>query len=171
LTAPRLILIGRVAGAFGVRGEIRITAFSGDPLALVGYRVLRDADGKAALTLSGGRAAKGALITRAPEVPTREAAEALKGLELYIERDALPEPDGDEFYVADLVGLEVRDEAGAVIGRIKSVENFGAGDLLEIAPTDGSPTRWLAFTHDNVPEVRLPEGYVVVHPPEDETAP
>jgi 16S rRNA processing protein RimM len=171
LAAPRFILIARVAGAFGVRGEIRISAFSGEPLALLGYRTLCDADGKAVLTLTGGRAAKDALIARAAEVPTREAAEALKGLELYIGRDALPEPDEDEFYVADLVGLQVRDQAGAVIGRIKSMENFGAGDLLEIAPINGSPTSWLAFTRDNVPELHISDGYVVIHPPEDEAAP
>ena len=168
MDGSRLILIGRVAGAFGVRGEVRITAFSGEPLTLLGYRILCDAEGRPVLTLNSGRSAKGALIARAAEVPTREAAEALRGLELFIPRDVLPEPDEDEFYVADLLGLEVRDEAGGKLGRIRAVENFGAGDLIEIAPADGSASAWLGFTQENVPILRIAEGYVVARIPAEE---
>jgi 16S rRNA processing protein RimM len=168
VAAPRLIEVGRVAGAFGVRGEIRITAYTEDPLALLRYRVLARADGTPALTLTGGRAAKGGLVARATEIADRTQAEAARGLRLYIARDALPPPDEDEFYLADLIGLEARDASGAVIGRVRAVEDFGAGDLLEIQPESG-PTWWLAFTRETVPEVAVDAGYLVVlRPPEAE---
>jgi 16S rRNA processing protein RimM len=166
--ADRLILVGRVAGAFGVRGEIRVTSYTDDPAALVRYGTLMGADGSPALTLSGGRAQKGALIARASEVATREDAEALRGLELYIPRAALPPPDEDEFYLADLVGLAAVTPQGEPLGRIKSVQNFGAGDLLEIAPATG-PSWWLPFTMEAVPDVRIADGVVVaVRPVESE---
>lgn len=162
----RLILVGRVAGAFGVKGEIRITSYTDEPAALVRYRDLKQADGAPALTLTDGRPHKGALVARAREVATREDAEALRGLELYIPRDALPLPEEDEFYLADLIGLRAVTPDGAELGRIKSVQNFGAGDLLEIAPETG-PTWWLPFTKEAVPEVRIAEGLVVVIRPEE----
>jgi 16S rRNA processing protein RimM len=159
--SDRLILVGRVAGAFGVRGEVRITSYTDDPVSLARYRELKRADGSPALTLTGGRAHKGALVARAAEVATREEAEALRGLELYVPRDALPAPDEDEFYLADLIGLAAVAPDGAGVGRIKSVQNFGAGDLLEIEPPTG-PTWWLPFTREAAPEVRIAEGVVVV---------
>lgn len=159
--ADRLLLVGRVAGAFGVRGEIRIHAFTDDPSALIRYRDLKGADGGPALTLTTGRPHKGALVAQAREVATREDAEALRGLELYVPRDLLPPPDDDEFYLADLIGLAAVSPAGAALGHIKSVQNFGAGDLLEIAPDTG-PTWWQPFTLEAVPEVRVADGLVVV---------
>jgi 16S rRNA processing protein RimM len=164
--SDRLILVGRVAGAFGVRGEVRITSYTDDPAALARYRELKRADGSPGLTLTGGRAHKGALVARAAEVATREEAEALRGLELYVPRDALPAPDEDEFYLADLIGLKAVAPDGAEVGRIKSVQNFGAGDLLEIEPPTG-PTWWLPFTKEAAPEVRIAEGAVVVVRPEE----
>ena len=159
--AERLILVGRVAGAFGVRGEVRVNAYTDDPVALVRYRDLMGADGGPALTLTTGRPHKGALVARAKEVSTREEAEALRGLELFVPRDLLPAPDEDEFYLADLIGLAAVSPEGAAIGRIKNVQNFGAGDLLEIAPPSG-PTWWLPFTNEAVPDVRIADGLVVV---------
>jgi 16S rRNA processing protein RimM len=166
---PRLILVAQAAGAFGVKGEMRITAFTADPAALLRYRTLQREDGSPALTLTAGRVAKGALIARAREVETREQAQALRGLRLYIDRASLPEPEEDEYYLADLIGLAVRSPSGEAMGSVKSVNNFGAGDLLEIAPGDGSPTWWAPFTREVVPEVRLTEGVIVVdRPPETE---
>ncbi len=162
----RLILVGRVAGAFGVKGEIRITSYTDDPAALVRYRDLKRADGAPALTLTAGRPHKGALVARANEVATREEAEALRGLELYVPRAALPAPDEDEFYLADLIGLAAVTPDGAPLGRVKSVQNFGAGDLLEIAPPEG-PTWWLPFTKEAVPDVKIAEGVVVAVRPEE----
>lgn len=162
----RLVLVGRVAGAFGVKGEVRITAYTDDPVALVGYGELKRADGTAALTLTTGRPHQGALVARASEVATREDAEALRGLELFVPRDVFPPPDDGEYYLADLVGLAAVTPSGAPLGRIKSVQNFGAGDLLEVAPDVGA-TWWSPFTLEAVPEVRLGDGVVVVIKPEE----
>ena len=156
----RLILVGQVAGAFGVRGEIKLTAFTADPLSLMAYSPLLDERGAAVLTLSGGRAVKGAVIARAREVATREEAQALRGLKLYVLREALPAPEEDEYYLADLVGLAVRSPAGEALGTVKSVANFGAGDLLEIAPADGAPAWFCPFTREAVPDVNLAEGWL-----------
>jgi len=159
---PDLILVARVAGAFGVRGEVRLTAFTGDPLALRDYGDLLRADGSPGLTLVAARAVKGGIIACTPQITTPEQADALRGLELFVPRAALPEPDEDEFYLADLIGLAARDPQGVPVGKIKAVQNFGAGDLLEIDPSDGAASYWLAFTRETTPEVRVAEGYVVV---------
>ena len=166
----RLIMVGQVAGAFGVRGEMRITAHTADPLSLLDYSPLKRQDGSTALTLVTGRAVKGALIAHAREVETREDAQALRGLRLYIDRDALPEPEEDEFYLADLVGLAAVSPEGAAMGRVKSVHNFGAGDLLEIDPETGAASWWAPFTREVVPEVRIAEGMIVVARPEETEA-
>jgi len=170
VNAPRLLLIGRVAGAFGVRGELRITSFAADPLSLLSYGALKREDGTHALTLAAGRAAKGGLVARAREIETRDEAEALRGLRLYIAREDLAEPDEDEFYLADLIGLEARDLAGAVVGTVKTVENFGAGDLVEITPAAGGPSFWLPFTREAVPEVKIAEGWIAIDPPAETVA-
>lgn len=162
-----LIQVGRVAGAFGVRGEVRITSFTAEPSALLDYRDLKREDGSAGLTLLSGRPAKGGVVARAREIETREQAEALRGLKLFIPRSSLPEPDEDEFYVTDLIGLSVETPDGAKLGTIRSVQDFGAGDLLEIAPADGGATWYLPFTKAAVPEVRIGDGVVVGVRPEE----
>jgi 16S rRNA processing protein RimM len=161
-----MILVGRVAGAFGVKGEVRVTAYTAEPAALLDYKDLKREDGSPALTLTSGRPAKGGLVVRAAEVETREEAEALRGLKLFIPRDILPEPDEDEFYVTDLIGLAVETLDGEPLGRIRQVQDFGAGDLLEIQPEAG-PSWWLPFTKEAVPEMRLAEGKVVAVRPEE----
>jgi 16S rRNA processing protein RimM len=165
--ASRLILVGRVAGAFGVRGELRITTYTADPLALAQYRDLKREDGSPGLTLTSARVVKGGVIARAAEVADRDQAEAPRGLSLFVPREILPEAEEDEFYLADLIGLEARDASGAVIGKIKSIQDFGAGDLLEIEPAGGGTTWWLPFTKDAVPEVSIAGGFVVVVKPEE----
>lgn len=172
MTAQRLIEVGRIAGAFGVRGEVRITTYTQDPLALLRYRVLKRADGSPAVTLTNARAAKGGIVARAKEIETRDQAEAARGLKLFVAREDLPPADEDEFYLTDLIGLEARDAAGALIGRIRAVENFGAGDLLEINPASGGASWWLPFTREAAPEVSVAGGYVtVVRPAEVEADP
>lgn len=161
-----LILVGRVAGAFGVRGEVRITAYTAEPDGLLAYKALLREDGSPGLTLTSGRPAKGGVVARVRDVETRDQAEALRGLKLYIRRDALPEPEEDEFYVADLVGLAVETAEGEAMGRVKAIQDFGAGDLLEIQPPEG-PSWDLPFTKAAVPEVRLAEGCVVAVKPEE----
>ena len=163
----KLLLIGRVAGAFGVRGEVRLTTYTEDPMALARYRALSRKDGAKALTVLSARPTKGGIIARCAEVETKEQADVLRGLELYIDRDALPPPEEDEFYFADLIGLAVEGPDGALIGRVKAVQDFGAGDLLEIAPAEGGASWWLPFTREAVPEVRLAEGKLIAVRPEE----
>ena len=127
-----LILVARVAGAFGVKGEVRLTAYTADPLALLDYRDLKREDGSAGLTLLSGRPAKGGLVSRAKEVETREQAEALRGLRLFIPRDALPEPEEDEYYLVDLVGLSVLSGAHMSLFRrlTELLRERDAGDIV-----------------------------------------
>lgn len=162
----RLILVGRVAGPFGVRGELRLTTYTEEPVALLRFRDLKREDGSPALTLTGGRAARaGELIVRAAEAPDRDAAEALKGVRLYVGREALPPTDDeDDFYLADLIGLAAETPDGAPLGRIKAVLNHGAGDILEVDPGDGRPTGLHPFTREVVPQVRIADGVVVIAP-------
>jgi len=162
-----LIQVGRVAGAFGVRGEVRITSFTAEPLALLDYKDLKREDGSTGLTLTSGRAAKGGVVVRAREIETREQAEALRGLKLYIPRSALPEPDEDEYYLTDLIGLLVETPEGVALGRIRSIQDFGAGDLLEVLPADGGATWYLPFTREAVPEVKIAEGKVIGVKPDE----
>jgi 16S rRNA processing protein RimM len=163
----KLIAIGRIAGAFGVGGEVRVTPYGEDPVALVRYRELRDASGKVVLTLEGGRAHKGALVARAREIDSKEAADALRGRELFAPREAFAPPeDEDEFYLADLIGLRAVHPDGRALGVVKAVQNFGAGDLLEIDPEDGT-SFFLPFTRAAVPEVRIAEGVLIAEPPDE----
>jgi 16S rRNA processing protein RimM len=162
--ADRLILVGHIAGAFGVRGDVRVTSFTADPMTLAGYRDLRRADGSPAPALSGARPVKGGLVARAAGVETREQAEALRGLKLHVLREALPAPDEDEFYLTDLVGMRVETPDGQVLGAVRGVQDFGAGDLLEIKP-EGAPSFWLPFTREAVPEIDLAGGRIVAQPP------
>ena len=158
----RLVLVGRVAGAFGVKGEVRIRAYTAEPLALLDYRDLVNAAGEPALTLLSGRAVKDGMIARAKEIGVKEEADALRGLDLYAPRWALPPTGEGEFYLDDLIGLDARAPDGALQGRIKAVHDFGAGDVLEIAPEGGGPTWLVAFTEAAVPEIHLDQGFLVL---------
>jgi 16S rRNA processing protein RimM len=160
--------MGQVAGAFGVHGELRLTAYTAEPAALMAYGPLLGETGEVVLTLVSGRAEKGVLIARAEEVATREEAKALAGLRLFVERASLPAPAEEEYYLADLIGLAAVSPAGAPLGRVRSVQDFGAGDLLEIAPDDGSPTWWAPFTREVAVEVRLAEGVIVIDRPAED---
>ena len=162
MSTDRMIAVGRVAGAFGVRGEVRITAFTQEPLALARFRELKRQDGSAGLTVLSARDAKGGIVCRCAGVETKEQADALRGLRLFVPREALPAPDDEEFYLADLIGLSVLDAEGETLGAIKSVQDFGAGDILEITPAAGGPTWYLAFTRETVPTVDIAGGKVVV---------
>jgi len=161
-----LILVGRVAGGFGVRGEVKITTYTEDPRSLSDFKALLRQDGSPALTIISARVAKEGLVTRCKGIETKDAADALRGLRLYVPREALPEPDEDEFYLTDLVGLPVRHVSdNALLGSVKSVQNFGAGDLLEIQPALGGQTWYLPFTRAAVPEVKIAERLILADPP------
>ena len=160
--ADKLILVAQIAGGFGVRGEVRVTAYTAEPMALMRYGPLLRADGSVGLTLSTARPDKAGVVGRAKEIATKEEADALRGLKLFVPRDRLPPEEEDEFYLADLLGLEARDPAGAVLGTVKSVQNFGADDMLEIAPAAGGQTWYLPFTKDAAPELHIADGWVLV---------
>lgn len=160
-----LLFVAQVGAAHGVRGEMKVTTFTADPMALVDYRDLMRQDGSPALTIVSARPVKGGIVCKAKGVEDRNAAEALRGLKLYIDRASLPEPEEDEFYLADLIGLAVETAAGEVLGKVKTVQDFGAGDLLEIQPRAGA-TWWLPFTREAVPEIRLADRKIIAVPPE-----
>lgn len=161
----RLIAVGRVAGAFGVRGEVRITAFTEEPLALARFRELRRQDGSPALTILSAREAKGGIVCRCPGVETKEQADALRGLRLFVPREALPAPDEDEFYLADLIGLRAVTPDGAALGRVDTVHDYGGGASLEIGRL------LVPFTRTCVPVVDIAAGTVTVIPPDEINAP
>lgn len=159
------ICVGAIAGAFGVRGEVRLKSFCADPHAIATYGALTSEDGAQSFTLKLGKPIPNGLSARLSGVQTREQAEALRGLRLYAERDKLPSLPDDEFYHADLVGLSVHDAGGVKLGRVSAVLNHGAGDLLEIQ-RHGKGNALLPFTLANVPTVDLATRRIVVDPPE-----
>jgi len=163
--ADRLVLVGNVGGAFGVRGEVRLKSFCAQPEAIVAYAPLFAADGRC-FDVTLGRAIKGGFSVRLSGVLTKEDADALKGLDLFAPRNRLPSLPDDEFYHADLIGLEVVDTGGVVTGRVKSVINNGADDLLEVHGPNLKGTVLVPFTKACVPTVDLDTGRLVIDPPD-----
>lgn len=165
------ILMGRIGAAHGIRGEVRIQSFAEEPLALVGYRTFSTSRPGLVVEIESARATTNVLVARLKGVSDRTAAEKLNGVELYLERGRLPPiEDDDDFYLADLIGLEARGLDGAVLGQVLAVPNHGAGDILEIG--GGGETRLIPFTRAAVPEIHIAQGYLVVDPPvEVEAAP
>jgi 16S rRNA processing protein RimM len=154
-------------GAQGLKGEVKAKIFTASPDALSRYGKLHARDGRT-FTITAFRPSKqGEAGIAFAEVKDRNTAEALKGTELFVSRDALPEPDEDEFYHADLVGLEARDSEGRVLGKVVAVHNFGASDVIELARDDGDSVH-LAFTRETVPVIKIADGYIVVAVPEDD---
>lgn len=160
------IVVGAIAGAFGVHGEVRLKSFCAQPEAIAAYAPLWTKDGSRSFGLRITRAVPNGMAARLTGVTTREEAEALRGTELYADRDRLPNLPDDEFYHADLIGLEVLDTGGAPLGRVLTVQNHGAGDLLEIARPGGGATVLLPFTRAAVPTVDLTAGRIIADPPE-----
>ena len=161
------VTIAAIAGAFGVRGEVRLKSFTSDPAAVGGYGPLTGPDGTA-YEVSGLRPIKGGFSARLSGVATKEQADALKGARLTVPRAALPDPEEDEFYQADLIGLTVLDPGGAELGRVKAVLTHGPQDLLEIhrPPGAGGGTALIPFTKEIVPTVDVAAGRIVADPPE-----
>lgn len=159
----RLVLVGAIAGAFGVHGEARVRSFTADPEALMGYAPLLREDGSIALTPSRWRAIKDGFAVTAPEIASREHAETLKGTALYIPHDRLPPTEDDEFYHVDLIGCRVENLAGDPLGEVVAAPNFGAGDLLEIKPASG-PAWHLPFTRAAAPVIDIKAKRIVAVP-------
>ncbi|QYK40961.1 MAG: 16S rRNA processing protein RimM [Paracoccaceae bacterium] len=163
---PDRICVGAIAGAFGVAGEVRLKSFCAEPEAIAGYGALFVEDGTRSYTVRLTRPVAGGLGARLSGVRTREEADALRGVTLWVDRSRLPRLPDDEFYHADLIGLAVQDTGGAALGRVTAVHNHGAGDMLEIA-APGGRSILLPFTRAAVPTVDLAAGRIVADPPEE----
>lgn len=165
--SPPRILVGRFGAAHGVRGEIRVKSYTADPMALADYDGLTDSSGARSFRIESARLVKDDIIVaRLRGVNDRNAAEALTNSEIYLARDALPPPDEDEFYIADLVGMRAELGDGTPFGTIANVLNFGAGDILDIA-LEGGGSRLVPFTRACAPHVDVKERRVVVDPPDE----
>jgi 16S rRNA processing protein RimM len=169
LRAPdRLILLGVFGAPQGVRGEVRVKSLTAEPSAIGAYGPLTDKKRARAFVFDSLRRLKDdMLVARLAGVATREAAQALNGVEIFARRDQLPPPAHDEFYYDDLVGLEVVDAAGGHVGRVASLMNYGAGDVLEIAPAQGGETVLLPFTKSVARRVDFDAGRIVIEPPRE----
>lgn len=167
---PPRVCVGAIAGAFGVRGEVRVKSFTAEPIAFATYAPLETEDGERRFSVRLLRAVAGGFAVRLGGVASREEAEALKGTRLYAPRDRLPPLPDDEFYHADLVGLAVFDPGGASLGTVGAVQNYGGGDFLEIE-RPGRPPLLLPFTQAAVPTVDVPGRRLVADPPDEVTVP
>ena len=156
------ICVGAIAGAFGVHGEVRLKSFTTEAGDIASYGPLATEDGAKSFDITLTRPISGGLGARLSGVATREDAEALKGVTLWAPRSALPSLPDDEFYHADLIGLEVVDTGGQLLGRVHAIFDHGAGDILEIT---GKQTLLLPFTRAVVPTVDLAAGRIVADPP------
>jgi 16S rRNA processing protein RimM len=162
------ILLGRIAGAHGIRGEVLIRTFTTRPEDIAAYGPLDDGGGRT-LRIEAARATSKGVVARIAGIGDRSAAEALKGAHLYVDRDRLPALDDGAFYHADLIGLAAVDAEGRPLGEIVGVHNYGAGDLLELRLAETGKTELVAFTEAFVPEVDLAARRVVILLPGTET--
>jgi len=163
---PAPICVARIGAAHGVRGAVKLWTFTEDPLAVQRYGRLATKDGARHFEVASAREAKGHLVATLKGITTREEAERLNGVELYVAREKLPATGDDEFYHADLIGLAAVTPADQPLGRVVAIHNFGAGDIIEIAPPHGA-TLLLPFTNAVVPTVDLAGGRVVIELPEE----
>jgi 16S rRNA processing protein RimM len=160
------ICVARIGAPHGVRGAVKLWSFTEDPLAVKQYGPLMTRDGARQFEVTHVRAARDHLVATLKGVASREDAERLNGIELYIAREKLPDTDDDEYYHADLIGLTAVNAANEPLGRVVAIHNFGAGDIIEIAPAHG-PTMLLPFTNAVVPTVDLKGGRVVIELPKE----
>lgn len=167
----KAIVLAQIGAPHGVRGEVRLKPFTDDPEALAAYGPLRTADGRS-FTIERLRPAGAVMVAKLAGVDDRDAAAALNGMELTVERARLPAPDDpDEFYHADLIGLEAVNPDGVPLGTVTAVHNFGAGDIVEIAPSGGAAPLLVPFTNEAVPDVDIAAGRIVIDPPPETEAP
>jgi 16S rRNA processing protein RimM len=160
------IIVGSLAGAFGVKGEVRLKSFCAKPEDIALYTPLTTDDGRIFRVVVIIGQAAGALVARIEGIDTKEEADAMRGVSLYAERARLPHLPDDEYYHADLIGLPVLDTGGRELGHVRAVLNHGAGDILEVLAPDASDTVLLPFTLAAVPTVDLSAGRIIADPPE-----
>ncbi|PDT70308.1 ribosome maturation factor RimM [Bradyrhizobium sp. C9] len=164
MTAP--VCVARIGAAHGVRGAVRLWTFTEDPLAVKDYGPLMTKDGARQFEVTHAREAKDHLVVTLKGVASRDDAERLNGLELYVPRDRLPETDDGEYYHTDLIGLAAVTTTDQPLGKVIAIHNFGAGDIIEIAPPLGA-TMLLPFTNAVVPTVDIAGGRVVIDLPQE----
>lgn len=162
---PARVCVGRIAGAHGVQGHVRIASYTEEPLDIAAYGPVTDEDGRRSFTITPIRMAKAHVVARLKGIDDRNQAEALKGVTLFVSRDALPEPDDDEFYWEDLIGLRAETVEGEVLGNVLSVQDFGGGTLLEVGESHRLSVM-VPFTREIVPVVDLRAGMLAIDPPE-----
>ncbi|MCC6949452.1 MAG: 16S rRNA processing protein RimM [Bradyrhizobiaceae bacterium] len=168
MNAAQRVRVGRIGAAHGIRGEVRLFVDADDPLDVKKLGALEDEAGARCFRIVALRQGKGHLIARLEGVDDRTAAERLTNLELYVPRDRLPQQkDKDTFYQADLVGLRVESADGERLGTLLAVQNFGAGDILEISPPGGGESFMIPFRDPFVPAVDIEGGKVVLELPAD----
>ncbi|PQO24810.1 16S rRNA processing protein RimM [Rhodobacteraceae bacterium WD3A24] len=160
------VCVGAIAGAYGVRGEVRLKSFCAESGAIADYGPLETEDGGRRFEVTLTRPASGGLAARLSGVSSKEEADALRGTRLYADRDRLPVLPDDEFYHADLIGLEMRDADGNSLGRVRAVLDHGAGDLLEVEAPGRQGSVLVPFTREIVPTVDLRAGLIIADPPE-----
>ena len=167
-TPSRLVLLGVFGAAQGVRGEVRIKSFTDDPKAIGGYGPLTDKTGARRFVIESLRPLRDdMLVARVKDLATRDAAAALTGVEIFARREHLPPPDADEFYWDDLIGLAAASRDGAPLGRVVGLRNFGAGDILEIAPEGGGEPLARPFSKAVAVEIDFAAGRIVIEPPRE----
>jgi 16S rRNA processing protein RimM len=160
-----MICVGAIAGSYGVRGELRVKSYCAVPEDIETYTPLWSEDRSRQFALAILHPIKNGFAARITDVSTKEEADALRGTALYADRDQLPSLPDDEFYHADLIGLSVYDTGGVLLGTVKTVQNHGADDLLELQLAGTSATTFLPFTKAAVPTVDLASGRIVADPP------
>ncbi len=171
---PRRILVGEITGAHGIRGDVLVRTYTETPESIAAYGPLTDANGQKSFSLRLVRVTSKGIVARVGGIDDRNGAEPLRGTKLYIERAKLPATSETEFYHADLVGLRAVAGDGTALGEIVSVQNFGAGDLIELKPLGDSATEFIPFEDRFVPNVDLDAGLIVINRPVvtgDEEAP
>ena len=163
---PALVCVARIGAAHGVRGAVKLWTFTEDPFAVRRYGPLQTKDGKRQFEVTQAREARDHLVATFKGVTTRDEAERLNGIELYVAREKLPATDEDEYYHADLIGLSAKTTSGETLGKVIAIHNFGAGDIIEIAPTNGG-TMLLPFSNAVVPTVDIAGGRVLIELPQE----
>ncbi|MGI9406096.1 MAG: ribosome maturation factor RimM [Hyphomicrobiaceae bacterium] len=159
---PDRIRVGHIAGPHGIRGEVLIKSYTAVPEDIASYGPLETQTGDT-IVIRKCRAASKGIVAALDGITSRNAAEALKGAQLHVARDKLPDTDEEEWYVADLIGLSVEDEDGLKIGTVLTVHDFGAGELLELELAGRPQSLLIPFTRETIPDIRIDEQRLTVH--------
>jgi 16S rRNA processing protein RimM len=166
LVLTKLVLLGRIGAAHGIRGEVRIQSFTDDPTQIAAYSPLQTNRPGLTVTILSARKSKNVIVAKLKDISDRSEVEKLNGVELYVARDQLPDDiDEDDFYQVDLIGLEARLKDGTVLGKVIAIPNYGADDLIEIG--NGGKTALYPFTKAIVAAGNIAAGYLIIVPPEE----